>query len=474
MPLIPPRPAPERTEHWQDLLPIRDDRRVLRNPHKGWYWHYLDQGYASPFYREPAHHAPDDDLRDFPGLNHLYLRFDWCDVEAERGRFDWSYIDRIMETWSARGYRFAFRVCCQEPHLPYATPRWVRDLGCGGTDVVVNAGTGAISWEPDYGDPVFLSCLDDFLGAFAAKFDGHPWVEYVDVGSYGTWGEGHTWCGTRRNYPVEVLKRHADLHAKHFRMTPVLMNDDMVDVRPDDEDANKLEILRYYRERGFGIRDDSVCVPGMEKEFGYNTLRNPWIFDWFSDQAPVDIEFDHFARVPPDVLRSGFPFLAALQRVGATYAGFHGYPRRWLAEGHHDFTEFVANRLGYWYFIDGMDLPPAVSSSVPFCVELFWRNEGFARAYNRFDLTVRLEQEDGAATYEQECAGVDNRRWLPGLTVRERIRLDIPALPAGAYRMGVRLTETTGGGRTVIQLGLKESVVNADGYAQIARIVVRV
>jgi len=26
--------------------PIRDDRRVLRNPHKRWYWHYIDQGYA--------------------------------------------------------------------------------------------------------------------------------------------------------------------------------------------------------------------------------------------------------------------------------------------------------------------------------------------------------------------------------------------------------------------------------------------
>lgn len=474
MPLIPPRPAPERTWNWLDLLPIRDDRRILRNPHRGWYWHYIDQGYASPCYREPEHQAPDDDLRDFPGLNHLYLRFDWCDVEPARGKFDWSYLDQVMETWAARGYRFAFRACCQEKHVPYATPRWVRELGCGGTDVVVNADTGTTCWEPDYGHPVFLENLDAFLAVFAAKYDGHPLVEYVDVGSYGTYGEGHTWGGTRRNYPVETLKRHADFHARHFRKTPVLMNDDMVCVRPEDTDENKIEILRYFREKGFGIRDDSVCVPGVAEKAGYDTLRCPWIFDWFVDQAPVDIEFAHFHQVPPQILRTGLPFLAALQRTGATYAGFHGYPRRWLAEGHHDFTEFVANRLGYWYFADGIDLPPAVRSGVPFCVDLFWRNEGLARAYNRFGLTIRLEQEGGAAVHEQDGADVDNRRWMPGVTARERVRLDIPALPAGTYGVKVRLAETlVGGHRTVIQIGVKESVVDERGFAQVARIAVR-
>ena len=86
-----------------DLRPIADDRRIVRNPHKGWYWHYIDNGYLRDNYR--VHHDPADHLEDFPMLNHLYLRFDWGDIEKEEGVYDWSYIDSIMEEWSKFDYQ---------------------------------------------------------------------------------------------------------------------------------------------------------------------------------------------------------------------------------------------------------------------------------------------------------------------------------------------------------------------------------
>ncbi|MBO4363436.1 MAG: hypothetical protein J5912_03540, partial [Clostridia bacterium] len=95
---------PGRTPFYRDLRAIADDRRILRNPHKGWYWHYIDNGYPRPNYRRD--HDPADHLEDFPGLNHLYLRFDWGDIEKEEGVYDWSYIDSIMEEWSRYDYRF--------------------------------------------------------------------------------------------------------------------------------------------------------------------------------------------------------------------------------------------------------------------------------------------------------------------------------------------------------------------------------
>ena len=146
-----------------DLRPIQDDKRVLRNPHKGWYRHYIDNGYGRIRYRDPKIHPPGDYMRDLPGLNHLYLRIDWSDIEAKKDVYDWSYVDAIMKEWSAQGYRFAFRVCCYEgdPALPYATPKWLRDLGCTGTDVKHEGWKGA-AWEPDYGDPIFLEGKLDY------------------------------------------------------------------------------------------------------------------------------------------------------------------------------------------------------------------------------------------------------------------------------------------------------------------------
>ncbi|MBQ2255976.1 MAG: hypothetical protein II330_03845, partial [Clostridia bacterium] len=89
-------------KNYVDLRLLVDDKTPLRNPHKGWFWHYIDNGYARGAYREG--HDENDDLADFPGLNHLYLRFDWGDVEKSEGVYDFSYLDSIMEKWGARGY----------------------------------------------------------------------------------------------------------------------------------------------------------------------------------------------------------------------------------------------------------------------------------------------------------------------------------------------------------------------------------
>ena len=53
-------------------------------------------------------------------------------------------------------------------------------------------------WEPVFDDPVFLVKLENFLRAFAARYDGKPWLRYVDIGSIGDWGEGHSWAGSRK------------------------------------------------------------------------------------------------------------------------------------------------------------------------------------------------------------------------------------------------------------------------------------
>ena len=91
-----------------DLYQLRDERTVLNNPHKGWYWHYIDCGYSRPRYRDDR--ALIGDVTAFPGLRQLYLRFDWCDINPRKGVYDFSYLDRIMDEWGSRGYCFSMRM----------------------------------------------------------------------------------------------------------------------------------------------------------------------------------------------------------------------------------------------------------------------------------------------------------------------------------------------------------------------------
>lgn len=123
-----------------------------------------------------------------------------------------------------------FRITCSESWTRYATPAWVEAAGAKGYNFTPGKGIlpDGVFWEPDYDDPVFLQKLEHLLAALAARYDGHPDVAYIDIGSFGVWGEGHTWSSTAKAYPTSTLRRHIELHSKYFSRTPLMGMDDFV------------------------------------------------------------------------------------------------------------------------------------------------------------------------------------------------------------------------------------------------------
>ena len=314
------QPTPSRFYH--DLRNAQDDRTVLTNPHKGWYFHYIDNGMRAPKYRNTL--KPGDDLKAYPGLNHMYLRFDWSDIEEEEGVYHWEKLDDILETWGKRGYRFSMRMCTFEanrPMIPYATPKYVFDAGAAGTQFTC--------MEPDYGDPIYLEKLERFMAAYGEHYNGHPLLDFIDVGTFGTWGEGHTTSGSCRSYSLEVLKRHIDLHLKNFPDTYVLVNDDMINHMAATNPQDAAYLLEYCAGKGMGMRDDSLYVHGYCVNYGCDMLQNPTGFDWLWRSGPVDLESAHQSMQRADDMDGGFRFLEAMRRTHATYAGFHGDIYAW-------------------------------------------------------------------------------------------------------------------------------------------------
>ena len=422
--------APENTGAYVDLRRYEDDVTVLSNPHKGWFWHYVDNGFSRPAYR--AEHDPQDALEDFPGLNHLYLRFDWGDIEKEEGKPDWSPIDQIIETWAPRGYRFSLRICAFEgdPAIPFATPEYVYRAGARGYRLA----SGCV--EPDYGDPVFLEKLEGFLALAGEKFDGDPRIEMIDIGTYGTWGEGHTSYGSDIVHPAKVIRRHIDLHTRYFPRTPILLNDDHVNAGwRERSEEDSLALIRYARAMGLGLQDDSVCVRPYALRNNYTTLRTPWLFDLFWENAPIVLEFEHYHMVSPEIFKQGFPFLEAMRRTHCTFAGFHGYPRPWL-QREPWFTAYCANRLGYWYFISGYELP-CVWNDANCALRLRVENRGFGLCYRPYSLRVRLRGENGHIFETALDAG--NTAWRPGETFDNIYRFRPTGLAPGTYRLYVGL-----------------------------------
>ena len=462
-----------------DLRHMQNDKLLLTNPHKGWYYHYVDNGLYRPPYRDQIQ-PPYTDLLD-AHIHHLYIRFDWREIEIEKGVYDWSPIDDIIGTFGPLGLKFSLRLCTFEGRGSItAIPGWVIDAGAKGF-------WAKNTFEPDYSDETFLSALDIFMAEFGKKYNGHPLVQFVDVGTFGTWGEGHTGFGCGKDgiqarYDAATIQKHIDLHLKHFPDTLVMLNDDIMghlrpldtrqSVKTDpataDEDGYCLGlnpkassyIYDYCLARNMGFRDDSTCIPVLADRFGYNTLRAPSFFADFAKNAPVDIELEHYRLIHDDPkapnFANGFRFYTALKETHATYAGFHGYLEPWLQDNR-DLHDLCVNKLGYWYFIDGIEFPQLVSGTGS-TVRLTLRNNGFAHAYHRYDLKLRLRGKNGSYILNTESP--DNRTWESESTATEKIVVNLRKVPAGVYSFEIGMFE----GNTPIKLGFDTEFDLGDGF----------
>jgi len=287
-------PPPKLVVH--DLTPLQDTTRVLVNPHKGWYHHFPDN------HPNKYQIARDADLLDFPGMDHLYIRLAWAYLEPKEGQFDWAVIDRIIEKWTAHGLGIAFRISCKETSTDrieqqFATPRWVMEAGAQGAYYRMGKATGPEGpWEPAFDDPIFFAKLDRFLAAFAARYDGKPWLRYMDIGSIGDWGEGHCWAGSRKDLSFAVRKLHVDLHLKYFKRAQLVISDDYVHALNDPGERARLH--QHILTNGISYRDDSIMVDGYFAGTGDRfTVRSPEFFDDAFRRTPTVFELEHYGKV---------------------------------------------------------------------------------------------------------------------------------------------------------------------------------
>ncbi|MCL2528616.1 MAG: DUF4832 domain-containing protein [Defluviitaleaceae bacterium] len=420
------------------LWGLYDNRTPKNNPHKGWYLHYYDNG----LHRYHDTKNLNDYLLDFPNFNHIYLRLAWSYLEPEEGKFRWDIVDEVIQRWWANDRRAAFRISTKETesNQPFATPEWVIKAGCRGE--MVGFGDGPKDcFEPDYGDPVFLEKFNNFMAAFGERYDGCPFLEYIDVGSFGEWGEGHTEGTTERTWPVEVMKEHIDMHTRHFKKTPVLFNYDMAALRRT-YDGTEEELLDYAVRKGMGVRADSCCVSFYEDRYGLSSMHMPSAFKPFYNVGPMDLEFCHYKGVMENEgWGHGFPGIASAYETHATYAGFHGYAREFLAD-HPDYAVKLGHLLGYWYFPQAAYLPGQVRAGQRVSMGISWENRGVSPCFTKYNLYMKLRNlatNETALLHLEEC---DNRRWEHCVTYDEIYSFKPPAkMPPGEYAVSVGLFE---------------------------------
>ncbi len=417
------------------------DLSVLTNPDKGWVLHFYDNNITNYGSRMRL-----EDPVEFPGLSMVYFRLAWSYLEPTEGVLDWSMIDPWYEKFTRLGLAVSFRISCSETPVKYATPAWVKAAGA-----TFHPFARGDQRAPEFSDPIFLAKLDSFLERFAARFDQDPKVLWMDVGSLGVWGEGHTYHSTRRPIPLEVQKRHLDLHAKHFKSVTLIINDDYGEAA-----------VKYARGLGFGLRDDSICVNPQRPYFHANMA------EWFWRERPVVVETEHYG---PSLRRGAWnsdTVTRSVEEYHASWVSIHWWHDEFLAK-ERPLVEKLANRMGYWLFVNEAVVPRELRQGQAFCVDLTWENRGVAPMYVERAVAVSLKSTTGRVVWSGASTSSDTRRWLPGTPVRTFHSFHVPRdLAPGDYHLCIGLCPKGGPIRPEIALALKGR--DTDRWHRITRI----
>ena len=241
---------------------------------------------------------------------------------------------------------------------------------------------------------------------FAARYDGDPSVAFVDIGSFGMYGEGHT-GGTSKLSRAEterISRLHMELHRKWLPHTYLVISDD---VAGSNSKAADLPLLQFTRSLGIGLRDDSL----MCSKFG-------WYHDhWgrlFAPTLPVVLETGHYTLCSTRGNWRKDRILESVEKHQASYFTFHGFPED-FRESHAEEIAAVNRRIGYRLVPEKVSFPDEVKLGAPVEIAAEWVNKGVAPCLPGGFVAWSLVDAAGNVCWSFTDEGFDVRTLAPTL-----------------------------------------------------------
>jgi hypothetical protein len=156
----------------------------------------------------------------FPhSMEFSYLPLDQIVVGEDR--YDWTVLDRLLDSASSRGNQTIFRCYMEYPGEKSAIPRYLIEDGVQLHSWVYEGRHPMVT--PDYGDPRVREMLVRAITALGRRYDGDPRIGFLPAGLLGLWGEWHNWPREDLFAPPSTQKAVLDAYEKAFSATPVLL-----------------------------------------------------------------------------------------------------------------------------------------------------------------------------------------------------------------------------------------------------------
>jgi hypothetical protein len=393
-----------------------------------------------------------DDDKNLAGLpsTSAYFRFYWREVEPADGKIDFAKFDELLAHAKRAGQKLAFRIMCTGSGQYMDVPAWLKEQGCKGVEFKYESGT---CWVPDFTDEKFQRAHSRLIRELGRRYDAHPDLDLVDIGSVGLWGEWHMSSTTDVNSgkpvalpPLEVRMAIIDEWCRAF---PTASKAILIG---SEEGMARAEM------GGYGWRAD--CLGDMG---GFSKTWNH--MDNFYLQQLKKTRAEEVWRKAPVAFEScwtmlkwkaeGWDIRYIFDYALNCHASYLNNKSAAIPEGTRPEIERFLRRLGYRLVISSLEHQAAIKAGTSLGIDVNWKNEGVAPPYRDYRVAYRLSRRDKPAAEPILLTSTDSiRGWLPG-AVRTRWSILLPgSLAQGSYSLAIGIVEPATG-KPAVQLGIE-------------------
>ncbi|HOH08323.1 MAG TPA: DUF4832 domain-containing protein [bacterium] len=370
----------------------------------------------------------DQEVPGYPKSTIAYYRWYWDELEPKEGQFNWAMVDSVLAAARARGQRLATRI--MPANGKPRVPDWYRKTGARGWDFVAestqNAGKTDPSWMPDHEDPLFAKYMGRLVREFAKRYDGHPDIDHIDIGSYGHWGEWHlSFVREKQTYGFDLKKMIIDWYLEGFKKTPMVI--------PEDAE----EGLIYATQHGVGWRADCMGDYGPPNNWNLMTryLELPRVYPSVGEawkKSPVAFEscgtMESWLAAGRDI---EFIYSTCLELHTSIYNNkSSAIPPEWWPA-----TERFLKRMGYRFVVRSFRHEKWLQPGGMLNLEMTLDNIGVAPPYRAyipvFEIRKAGRNQNGPVVRKETEWAV--REWLPGRHVQSAQMPLAESLPPGRY-----------------------------------------
>ncbi len=404
----------------------------LANFHFGW-WCNLPPVDFSP--TECADRTRENWPTNHPDAGTAYFRWHWRDLEPTRGNIDFDMIDAALQSANALDETLGFRVMVIAEGSN-GLPDWLLDPPYSIDGDWLPSSSGPTFW-PEVRDDTYQAEHQRFLAALGERYNDHPAVDHVDIGTAGCWGEWNTACldgvgsfidahspgdAGERAAVVSGYRELVDAHVSAFPDTPLVM------LGIGEGGDEELDIMLHATGQGAGWRVDCWGDWGIWGP-GWNHHENlyPQMIDSATAADPAFADVWQHAPIQLEVCSTmpaweglGWTADTADSEVSKTFQ-FALDQHASLLNG--KFTDIPASytsalddllrQNGYRIVLSSLTHDESVAPGGALTLESSWENAGVAPMYSKRVLSWRLRSDSAVVELASDA---DPRTWLPGST----------------------------------------------------------